>query len=137
MLKITNLNELLIFLRFLNINYFQILCSRGNLNAIVRLGRSNLKLRYWRKKTVNSILKSEFGLFKKDSSITTFQAKEEIKEEIKVNFNPKVKTEKPAVIPKEQKPKKEEKIKKNLQHWKEQEEEENENIIVVGKGKGK
>lgn len=89
------------------------------------------------KTTVKSILKSEFGLFKKDSSITTFQAKEEIKEEIKVNFNPKVKTEKPTVIPKEQKPKKEEKIKKNLQHWKEQEEEENENIIVVGKGKGK
>lgn len=89
------------------------------------------------KTTVKSILKSEFGLFKKDSSITTFQAKDEIKEEIKVNFNPKVKTEKPAVIPKEQKPKKEEKIKKNLQHWKEQEEEENENIIVVGKGKGK
>jgi hypothetical protein len=127
---------LLICLRFLNINYFQIVKFQMEFKCDRSPRSDQFKTTLPEEKTtVKSILKSEFGLFKKDSSIITFQAKEEIKEEIKVNFNPKVKTEKPAVIPKEQKPKKEEKIKKNLQHWKEQEEEENENIIVVGKGK--
>jgi hypothetical protein len=91
------------------------------------------------KQAVKSILKSEFGLFKKDSTVNTYVPKEVPKEEIKINFNPKIKGDKtPEKNPvKDEKPNKDSRIKKNLQKWKEQENEENENIIVVGKGKGK
>ena len=91
------------------------------------------------KQTVKSILKSEFGLFKKDSTVNTYVPKEVPKEEIKINFNPKIKGDKtPENNPvKDEKPNKDPKIKKNLQKWKEQENEDNEDVIVVGKSKGK
>lgn len=91
------------------------------------------------KQAVKSILKSEFGFFKKDSTVNTYVPKEVPKEEIKINFNPKIKGDnKPVNLPvKDEKPNKDPKIKKNLQKWKGQEEEDNEDVIVVGKSKGK
>jgi hypothetical protein len=91
------------------------------------------------KQAVKSILKSEFGFFKKDSTVNTYVPKEVPKEEIKINFNPKIKGEnKPVSLPvKDEKPNKDPKIKKNLQKWKGQQEEDDEDVIVVGKSKGK
>ena len=91
------------------------------------------------KQAVKSILKSEFGFFKKDSTVNTYVPKEVPKEEIKINFNPKIKGDnKPVNLPvKDEKPSRDPKIKKNLQKWKGQEDEDNEDVIVVGKSKGK
>lgn len=91
------------------------------------------------KQEAKSILKSEFGFFRKDSTVNLYVPKEVPKEEIKINFNPKIKGENnPVNLPvKDEKPNKDPKIKKNLQKWKGQQEEDNENVIVVGKSKGK
>ena len=91
------------------------------------------------KQAVKSILKSEFGFFKKDSTVNTYVPKEVPKEEIKINFNPKIKGDnKPVSLPvKDEKPNKDPKIKKNLQKWKGQQDEDEEDVIVVGKSKGK
>jgi hypothetical protein len=91
------------------------------------------------KQEVKEILKTEFGLFKKDSTVQGYTPKEIPKEEIKINFNPKIKGDKtPENNPvKDEKPNKDPKIKKNLQKWKGQQDEDNEDVIVVGKSKGK
>jgi len=91
------------------------------------------------KQEVKEILKTEFGLFKKDSTVQGYAPKEIPKEEIKINFNPKIKGDKaPVNNPvKDEKPNKDPKIKKNLQKWKGEQDEDNEDVIVVGKSKGK
>jgi len=72
--------------------------------------------------------------------VNVYIPKEQPKEDIKINFNPKVKVEKtpnkPPIIEAEQ-PKKDTKIKKVFKNWKDQQDEDNENVIVVGKSKGK
>ena len=93
------------------------------------------------KQDAKSILKAEFGLFRNDSMVKSYVPKELPKEDIKINFNPKIKKESvpstaPAIL-KDEKPKKAPKIKKNLEKWKGQQDEDNENVIVVGKSKGK
>ena len=93
------------------------------------------------KQDAKSILKAEFGLFRNDSMVKSYVPKELPKEDIKINFNPKIKKESvpstaPAIL-KDEKPKKDTKIKKNLEKWKGQQDEDNENVIVVGKSKGK
>ena len=91
------------------------------------------------KQDAKSILKSEFGLFKKDSTVNVYIPKEQPKEDIKINFNPKLKVDKTPdkqPIIKEEIPKKDTKIKKVFKNWKEQQEEEEENLIKVNNGKG-
>lgn len=93
------------------------------------------------KQDAKSILKAEFGLFRNDSMVKSYVPKELPKEDIKINFNPKIKKESPPstspAILKDEKSKKDPKIKKNLEKWKGQQDEENENVIVVRKSKGK
>lgn len=69
------------------------------------------------KETVKSMLKSEFGMFKGDSTVKTYQQKEGPKETLKIEFGP-VKTEDPIDLQK--KPKKDSKIKNTLKNWKEE-----------------
>lgn len=70
------------------------------------------------KENVRSMLKTEFGLFKNDSTVKTYQPKEGPKEELFIEFGDK-KTEDP-IDPKKQK--KDSKIKKTLNTWKEESE---------------
>jgi len=85
------------------------------------------------------MLKAEFGFFKKDSTINSYVPKEVPKEDVKINFNPKIVRDNKSASPpvKDEKPNKDPKIKKNLQKWKGQQDEDNEDVIVVGKSKGK
>ena len=72
------------------------------------------------KQTVKSMLKSEFGLFGKDSTVNDYQKKAGPKEELKIEFGP-IKEEDPIDT---KKPKKDTKIKNTLKGWKEQSEKE-------------
>lgn len=69
------------------------------------------------KETVKSMLKSEFGLFKNDSTLKSYQEKQGPKETIKVEFGTPALTE-PLIDPK--KPKKDSKLKSTLKNWKEE-----------------
>jgi hypothetical protein len=69
------------------------------------------------KETVKSILKTEFGMFKGDSTVKTYQEKEGPKETLKIEFGP-AKTEEP--IDQQKKTKKDSKIKNTLKNWKEE-----------------
>jgi hypothetical protein len=68
------------------------------------------------KETVKSMLKSEFGLFKGDSTVKSYEHKEGPKEVLKVEFVP-AKTEDPI---EEKKVKKDSKLKNTLKNWKEE-----------------
>lgn len=68
------------------------------------------------KENVKSILKSEFGFFKNDSTVKTYQQKEGPKEVLKLEFGP----EKIVDPIDEKKPKKNSKIKNTLKGWKEE-----------------
>ena len=68
------------------------------------------------KENVKSMLKSEFGLFKNDSTVKTFIQKEGPKETIQLEFGP-AKTEESIDA---KKPKKDSKIKNTLKSWKEE-----------------
>jgi hypothetical protein len=68
------------------------------------------------KQDAKSILKSEFGLYKKDSTVKVYVPKDIPKEELKIQFGPATKEE----FKVEEKAKKESKLKKTLQGWKEQ-----------------
>ena len=71
------------------------------------------------KETVKSMLKTEFGMFKGDSTVKTYQQKEAPKESLKIEFGP-AKTEDP--VEQQKKPKKDSKIKNTLKNWKEESE---------------
>jgi len=66
------------------------------------------------KQTAKEMLKAEFGLFKKDSTLRVYQVKEKPKEEIQINFG---KTEETEVV-EDVKVKKDNKINKTVQNWK-------------------
>jgi hypothetical protein len=68
------------------------------------------------KETVKSMLKSEFGLFKGDSTVKSYEHKEGPKEVLKVEFGPAT-TEDPI---EEKKVKKDSKLKNTLKNWKEE-----------------
>jgi hypothetical protein len=68
------------------------------------------------KENVKSMLKSEFGLFKNDSTVKTYIQKEGTKETLQLDFGP-AKTEDPIDT---KKPKKDSKIKNTLKGWKEE-----------------
>lgn len=68
------------------------------------------------KENVKSMLKTEFGVFKGDSTVRTYQPKEKPKEELKIEFGP-TKTEDPL---EQKKIKKDSKVKNTLKNWKEE-----------------
>jgi hypothetical protein len=82
------------------------------------------------KQDAKSILKSEFGMFKKDSTIKVYVPKDIPKEELKVQFGPATKEE----FKVEEKAKKDSKLKKTLQGWKEQQEQQEKASFQVGGG---
>ncbi len=85
------------------------------------------------KQDAKSILKSEFGLFKNDTTVKEYHPQEMPKEELKIHFGPATKEEFKEV----QKEKKDSKLKKTLKNWKDQQNQEGEEGIKVGKGGGR
>jgi hypothetical protein len=79
------------------------------------------------KETVKSILKAEFGVFKKDTSVMEYKHKVETKEVVKINFK-ETKSDKPVI--EAQKPGKEGKLKNTLNQWKQQQNEANVTVTV-------
>lgn len=80
------------------------------------------------KKDAKSILKSEFGLFQKDTSVKVYVPKDVPKEDLKIQFGPATKQE----FIEEKKQKKDSKLKKNLEGWKLQQEQEKKTGFKVG-----
>jgi hypothetical protein len=80
------------------------------------------------KEDAKSILKTEFGLFKKDTSVNIYVPKEVPKEDLKIQFGPATKKE----FTEEKKQKKDSKLKKTLDSWKKQQEEEGKSGFKVG-----
>ena len=68
------------------------------------------------KQDAKSILKSEFGFFKSDSTVKIYQEKKQDKETLKIQFDPE-ETENPALI---EKPKKDSKLKNKLKEMQEE-----------------
>ena len=86
------------------------------------------------KETVKSMLKSEFGLFKKDSTVQDYKPKTESKEVVKLNFKDS-KSEKADPKPTDEvkQPQKEGKLKNTLNQWKQQQNQSNV-VVTVRKG---
>ena len=81
------------------------------------------------KKDAKSILKSEFGLFKNDTTVKIYVPKDVPQEDLKIKFGPATKTE----LKEEQKKiKKDSKLKKTLQNWKDQQKKEEEEGFKIG-----
>ena len=81
------------------------------------------------KKDAKSILKSEFGLFKNDTTVKIYVPKDVPQEDLKIQFGPATKTE----LKEEQKKiKKDSKLKKTLQNWKDQQKKEEEEGFKIG-----
>lgn len=80
------------------------------------------------KKDAKSILKSEFGLFQKDTSVKVYVPKDVPKEDLKIQFGPATKQE----FIEEKKQKKDSKLKKTLEGWKLQQEQEKKTGFKVG-----
>ena len=90
------------------------------------------------------MLKTEFGVFKNDTTVEEFKVEEQAKEEIKINWNPTTGAdtiptkEEPEPEKKESPKKKESKFKKALEKLKEQQqkdqEEEEEKVFIGIKG---
>lgn len=85
------------------------------------------------KKDAKSILKSEFGLYKNDTTVKKYVPEEVPKEDLKIHFGPSNKEEFNEV----KKQKKDSKLKKTLKDWKEQQKQEEDEGFKVGKGGGK
>lgn len=84
------------------------------------------------KETLKSILKSEFGVFKKDTAVDEYKPKVEAKEIVKINFK-ESKTDKPQTNPapvEAQKPGKEGKLKNTLNQWKQEQNQANVSITI-------
>ena len=77
------------------------------------------------KEEIKSMLKSEFGLFKNDTTVKKYEVKQNPKEEVKLNFGNKSKEEKKENV-ETVKEKKDGILKKTLKTWKAEEEEEKE-----------
>jgi len=75
------------------------------------------------KEEIKAMLKSEFGMYKKDSTVKKYEPVQRAPDQVRLNFGQKTPTGEPQqeFKPKE---KKEGLLKKKLKHWKEQEEEE-------------
>lgn len=84
------------------------------------------------KETIKSMLKSEFGVFKKDSSVQDFTPKTESKEVVKINFNHTQKNTKTPSKPDEESTgsNKTNKLKNTLNKWKEEQNQANVSVTV-------
>ena len=84
------------------------------------------------KETIKSMLKSEFGVFKKDSSVQDFTPKTESKEVVKINFNHTQKNNKTPSKPDEESTgsNKTNKLKNTLNKWKEEQNQANVSVTV-------
>jgi hypothetical protein len=84
------------------------------------------------KETLKSILKSEFGVFKKDTAVEEYKPKVETKEIVKINFKDTKpdKTQSNHPPAEAQKPTKEGKLKNTLNQWKQQQNEANVTVTV-------
>lgn len=78
------------------------------------------------KQTTKAMLKAELGLFKKDTAVVAYKANDKPKEEIRIQFG----EEKEETVP--EKAKKETKVTKTFQKWKEDAKKEKEGEIVFG-----
>lgn len=85
------------------------------------------------KQDAKSILKSEFGLYKNDTTVKEYHPQEMPKEDLKIHFGPATKEEFNDV----KKQKKDSKLKKTLKGWKDQQDEETDEKFKVGKGGGR
>ena len=81
------------------------------------------------KKDAKSILKSEFGLFKNDTTVKIYVPKDVPQEDLKIQFGPATKTE---LKEEKKKIKKDSKLKKTLQNWKDQQKKEEEEGFKIG-----
>lgn len=72
------------------------------------------------KEDIKSMLKSEFGLFKKDTTVREYVKKKRSHEEMEVEFNP---TQEVDPLIEEKKPKKDKKLPKFLKNWKDEQKE--------------
>jgi len=81
------------------------------------------------KEEIKAMLKSEFGLFKKDSTVKKYEPKQAAKEEIKITFGQKSTQQDPKPEDK-QKEKKEGLLKKTMKSWKSAEEEEEKQVTT-------
>jgi len=79
-----------------------------------------------------SMLKAEFGFFKKDSTVKAYIPKDVPKEDLKIKFGPASKQE----FMEEKKQTKDSKLKKTLNSWKEQQEKEKQSGVKLGSGGG-
>jgi len=79
-----------------------------------------------------SMLKAEFGFFKKDSTVKSFVPKDVPKEDLKIKFGPASKQE----FMEEKKQTKDSKLKKTLNSWKEQQENSQKSGVKLGPGGG-
>ena len=78
------------------------------------------------KKEAKSILKTEFGMFKNDTSVKTYQPAKKPKEEIIIEFG---NTKKDAPIEEPKKQKKDSKLNNTLKKWKEEAEKDKQEVI--------
>ncbi|MFM7724927.1 MAG: AsmA-like C-terminal region-containing protein [Bacteroidota bacterium] len=85
------------------------------------------------KETVKSILKTEFGAFKADTTVKEMKASKQSKEVVKINFNPQKEEKKADDVKDQVKASKDGKIKSKLNQWK-QEQNQNNVSVVVKKG---
>ena len=83
------------------------------------------------KKDAKSILKSEFGLFKNDTTVKIYVPKDVPQEDLKIQFGQASKSE---FKEEDKKIKKDSKLNKKLQNWKEQQLKEEEEEFKIGGG---
>jgi hypothetical protein len=82
------------------------------------------------KETIKSILKTEFGAFKNDTTVREIKEEKEIKEVVKINFNSKKEDRKTESVKDQTPSSKEGKMKSKLNQWKSEQNQGNVSVIV-------
>jgi hypothetical protein len=82
------------------------------------------------KETIKSILKTEFGAFKNDTTVKEIKEEKEIKEVVKINFNSKKEDRKTESVKDQTPSSKEGKMKSKLNQWKSEQNQGNVSVIV-------
>jgi hypothetical protein len=82
------------------------------------------------KETIQSILKTEFGAFKNDTTVKKVKEEKEMKEVVKINFNSKKEGNKEGSVKDQAPSPKEGKMKSKLNQWKSEQNQNNVSVIV-------
>lgn len=82
------------------------------------------------KETVKSILKTEFGAFKSDTTVKEMKATKQSKEVVKINFNPQKEEKKEVDVKDQANVSKEGKMKSKLNQWKLEQNQNNVSVVV-------